>query len=50
MGHLKEKTMNQGRAGLENSHNDTECQGNKEWGLNKDEVVAVSSIKFRNHR
>lgn len=49
MGHLKEKTMNQARTGLENSHNDTECQGNKEWGLNEDKAVPVSSKNFRNH-
>jgi hypothetical protein len=43
MGHLKEKTMNQGRTGLKNSHDETECQGNKEWGLNEDEAVPTSS-------
>jgi hypothetical protein len=41
--------MNQGRTGLEDSHDDIECQGNREWGLSEDEAVTVSSKNFRNH-
>jgi hypothetical protein len=40
--------MNQGRTGLDDSHDDIECQGNREWGLSEDEAVTVWSENLRN--
>jgi hypothetical protein len=49
IGHLKKKTMNQGSTGMEDGRDDTECRGNREWGLIEDETFTVSSKNFRNH-